>query len=91
MEVPTLTEKQQASLHRVQVRPILPTEWERWNMLMQTHHYRGFRTLAGRNRRYIATLDDRWIALLGWQAAAFQCQARDRWIGWSWILRRQRS
>ncbi|WP_139113678.1 Druantia anti-phage system protein DruA, partial [Acidithiobacillus thiooxidans] len=90
MEVPTLTENQQASLHRVQVRPILPTERGRWNTLMQTYHYRGFRTLAGRNLRYVATLDGRWVALLGWHAAAFQCQARDRWIGWSWILRRQR-
>ncbi|MBU2750754.1 DUF4338 domain-containing protein, partial [Acidithiobacillus thiooxidans] len=90
MEVPTLTENQQASLHRVQVRPILPPERERWNTLMQTYHYRGFRTLAGRNLRYVVTLDSRWVALLGWHAAAFQCQARDRWIGWSWILRRQR-
>lgn len=90
MDTPNLTPTQQSSLHRVQVRPILPTERERWNTLMQTHHYRGFRTLAGRTLRYVATLDDRWIALLGWQAAAYQCQARDRWIGWSWILRRQR-
>ncbi|MHB1527513.1 MAG: Druantia anti-phage system protein DruA [Candidatus Dormibacteria bacterium] len=38
----------------------------------------------------MATLDDRWVALLGWQAAAYQCQAREQWIGWSWVLRRQR-
>ncbi|MHB1581525.1 MAG: Druantia anti-phage system protein DruA [Acidithiobacillus sp.] len=35
-------------------------------------------------------MDDRWVALLGWQAAAYQCQAREQWIGWSWVLRRQR-
>ncbi|MFA7525349.1 MAG: ISAs1 family transposase, partial [Acidithiobacillus sp.] len=58
--------------------------------LMQTHHYRGFRTLAGRTMSYVATLAERWVALLGWQAAAYQCQARDQWIGWSWVLRRQR-
>ncbi|WP_414039206.1 ISAs1 family transposase [Acidithiobacillus sp. M4-SHS-6] len=90
MEASTLTSNQQALLQRVQVRPILPTERERWNTLMRAHHYRGFRTLAGRTLRYVATLDDRWVALLGWQAAAYQCQARDRWIGWSAVLRRQR-
>ena len=58
---------------------------------MQAHHYRGFRTMAGRRTlRYVATLGDRWVALLGWQATAYQCQAREQWIGWSWVLRRQR-
>ncbi len=33
--------------------------------------------MAGRTLRYVATLDDRWVALLGWQAAAYQCQARE--------------
>jgi hypothetical protein len=39
MEAPTLTSNQQASLHRIQVRPILPAERERWNTLMQANHY----------------------------------------------------
>ncbi|WP_143217826.1 Druantia anti-phage system protein DruA, partial [Acidithiobacillus ferrivorans] len=90
MDAPKLTPNQQADLLRIQVRPTLPTERERWNTLMQAHHYRGFRTMAGRTLRYVATLDDRWVALLGWQAAAYQCQAREQWIGWSWVLRRQR-
>ncbi len=63
MKAPTLTSNQQAALHRIQVRLILPTEWERWNTLMQAHHYRGFRTMAGRTLRYVTTLDDRWVAL----------------------------
>lgn len=89
MHAPKLIPNQQAALRRIQVRPVLPTEQERWNALMREHHYRGFRTLAGPTLRYVATLEDRWLALLGWQAAAFQCQARDQWIGWSWALRRQ--
>lgn len=90
MDRPKLTQNQQADLYRIQVRPILPEERERWNALMQVHHYRGFRTMAGRTLRYVATLEDRWVALLGWQAAAYQCRPRDQWIGWSWVLRRQR-
>ncbi|MBU2795218.1 ISAs1 family transposase, partial [Acidithiobacillus sp. VAN18-2] len=45
MDTPTLTPNQQSALRRIQVRPILPTERERWNTLMQEHHYRGFRTM----------------------------------------------
>ena len=35
-------------------------------------------------------LGDRWLALLGWHAAALHCGARDRWIGWTSLQRRQR-
>ena len=35
-------------------------------------------------------LGERWLALLGWHAAALHCAARDRWIGWSSLQRRQR-
>ena len=59
-DAPTRSPNQQTSLHRVQVRPILSTERERWNTLMQTYHCRGFRTLAGLNLRFVATLDGRW-------------------------------
>ena len=69
MEAPTLTSNQQVNLYRVQVRPILPTERERWNTLMQAHHYRGFRTMAGRTLRYVATLD--------WPSVAKCSKARD--------------
>jgi hypothetical protein len=34
--------------------------------------------------------DERWLALLGWQAAALKCTARDAWIGWSRVLHYQR-
>ncbi|MDA8114474.1 MAG: hypothetical protein M0Z43_07070 [Acidithiobacillus sp.] len=47
MDAPKLTENQRADLHRIQVRPTLPTERERWNILMQAGHDRGFRTMAG--------------------------------------------
>ena len=33
---------------------------------------------------------ERWLALIGWHAAALHCAARDRWIGWSSLQRRQR-
>lgn len=83
MTPPQLTELQRSILQRVQVRPIVPSERERWNSLLRAQHYRGFRTLAGQTLRYVATLEDRWIALLGWQAGVLHCEARDHWVGWS--------
>ncbi|WP_437560309.1 Druantia anti-phage system protein DruA [Acidithiobacillus sulfuriphilus] len=71
------------ALRRVQVRPIVPSELERWNTLLRAHHYRGFRTLAGQTLRYVATIEERWVALLGWQSGVLHCAARDSWIGWS--------
>src|SRR5699024_1103704 len=54
------------------------------------HHYLGFRRLVGKTLKYIAILNDQWVALLGWGAAAFQCEPRDQWIGWSKEQRQKR-
>lgn len=54
-------------------------EWER---LMTLHHYLGFRCLVGESMRYVALLEGRWVAILGWSAAAFKCRHRDTLIGW---------
>ena len=69
-------------LRRVQVRPIVAGERERWDALVRAHHYLGLRSLVGKSLRYVAVLEQQWLALLGWQGAALKCGARDRWIGW---------
>ncbi|HAU30838.1 MAG TPA: hypothetical protein DCW46_00810 [Desulfotomaculum sp.] len=50
---------------------------------MAKHHYLGFRCLSGRSLKYAALLNGRWVALIGWGAAALKCSPRDRWINWS--------
>ena len=90
MTAPQITEQQRMDLRSVQVRPIVPSELERWNTLLRAHHYRGFRTLAGQTLRYVATIEERWVALLGWQSGVRRCAARDDWIGWSGPLLAQR-
>jgi hypothetical protein len=74
----------------VMVRPILPDERIRWDRLMSAHHYPGFKSLVGESIRYVAELQGRWLALLGWSAAALKCQPRDTWIGWSQVIQWQR-
>lgn len=77
-------------LDKVTVRPINFNERSRWNTLMANHHYLGFKSLVGESLRYVAEIQNQWVALLGWSAAALQCQPRDTWIGWPTILRWQR-
>lgn len=77
-------------LSRVRVRLICADEREAWERLMRAHHYLGLTAMVGRSLRYVAELDGRWLALLGWASAALKCAARDAWIGWSPALQWQR-
>ena len=70
------------SLAEVEVRLVRPDERIKWDVLMDQHHYLGFKRFAGRGLRYLAEWRGRWIALAGWQAAALKCGPRDRWIRW---------
>jgi len=69
-------------VQKVTVRPIAAAEKARWDSLMKAHHYLGFRSLIGKSLRYVATVEDQWVALLGWGSAALHCGVRDRRIGW---------
>jgi hypothetical protein len=71
------------SLNDLVVRPIKSNEEERWNQLMSKHHYLGFNSLVGNSLKYVAILNERWVALLGWGAAALSNKCRDQWIGWA--------
>lgn len=73
----------QTELHSLLVRIIRPDEELLWNQLMATHHYLGFRQLVGESIKYVAEINGKWVALMGWGTAAFKCGSRDKWIGWS--------
>ena len=77
-------------LRAARVRTVRPDDEERWNRLMRKHHYLGFRNFCGNCLRQVAVLGERWLALVGWHAAALHCAARDRWIGWASLQWRQR-
>ena len=72
---------------RVELRPVRAVEREQWDRPMREHHYLGFQSLIGESLRYVAIYEDRWLALLGWAAAALKCKARDEWIGWTPTLK----
>jgi hypothetical protein len=70
------------NLSQIVVRPVRPSEAQRFQELMQAHHYLGALPKISETLWYVATLGDQWIALMSFSAAALKCSARDQWIGW---------
>ena len=70
-------------LGRVSVRLIEPEEKARWDELICQRHYLGNANLVGRQLRYVAELDGRWVGLLGWNVAAYHLKGREEWLGWT--------
>lgn len=61
-----------------------------WNDLMNHYHYLRAGPLCGAQLRYlIGSGQGQWLGGLAFSAAAWQLEARDRWIGWSPAARRQ--
>ena len=54
-----------------------------YNSLVQEHHYLGFCQIVGNHLKYIAFIDDRPVACLGWGSAAWSVKSRDSFIGWN--------
>lgn len=57
------------ALRAVRVRPVRPEEVPRWIALMRERHYLGFTKFCGPQLKQVAVQGERWLALLGWQAA----------------------
>src|SRR5258708_40282342 len=53
-------------------------------------HYLKSAQMVGEQLRYVATYKGRWMALLGWSAAAYHLKGREGWIGWGDNQRRGR-
>ena len=68
----------------IKVTPVHSCEESTFQRLMQAHHYLGALPKIGHTIRYIATVDNQWLALLSFSAPALQCAARDQWIGWGY-------
>jgi hypothetical protein len=79
-----------AVLARVTVRLIHSNEERRWKKLMEERHYLKSSCLVGRQLRYVAVLDGRWVALLGWSDASYHLRWREDWIGWTPAQKQQR-
>ena len=70
------------NLSEVLVQPIGRSEEQRYQHLMQEHHYLGCLPKISETLWYVACWRDQWVALVSFSAAAWKCAARDLWIGW---------
>lgn len=64
------------------VRVVRAGELDRFNELLDEHHFLGHR-LYGRVIRYVALEGDEWVALVGFGSAALSLGARESFVGWS--------
>jgi hypothetical protein len=69
-------------LREIFVRPVGSFEEQRYQELMQKHHYLGALPKISETLWYVALWRDHWVALLSFSASALKCAARDHWIGW---------
>lgn len=76
-------------LSTVEVRPIYPAEADGWRLFIERYHYLGSGRLVGEHLRYVAHSNGELLALLGWNAAALQVPARERFIGWDESRKRE--
>lgn len=58
-----------------------------WDYLVDRYHYLGNPWIVGSYLKYLAYLDDRLVACLGWGSAAWNVASRDSFIGWDHIVR----
>ena len=86
-EPATLAQVQPLRVGRIQSGTVA---WQRWAFYLQTYHYLGLR-VVGENIGYL--IEDRHgrdLACLLFGAAAWQCRARDQFLGWEAPERRGR-
>ena len=87
---PLLTSAEQDLLNRVTVRLVGREERAHFDELLVKEHYLHSAELVGEQLRYVAQVQGQWLALLTWNAAAFNLKDREQWIGWSPGQKRRR-
>jgi hypothetical protein len=60
-----------------------------YNSLIHYHHYLGYRQIVGNHLKYIAFIDDKPVACLGWGSPAWSVKSRDAFIGWDKKIKEQ--
>ena len=80
------------NFYKFRLRLVEPSEHDLWLSTMATHHYLGKPAkVVGERLLYVAEdASGRWLALIGWCAAAMHLNDRDQWVGWSYPIRRKR-
>ena len=62
-----------------------------WTELVAREHFLGATTFAGCQARYLIVSEHGYLGAIGYSAAAYALEDRDRWIGWDAETRLRRS
>lgn len=54
-----------------------------YNSLVHQYHYLGYRQIVGQHLKYMAFMEERPVACLGWGSAAWSVKSRETFIGWN--------
>jgi len=79
-----------ASDPSLRVRPITVEERREWHAQMDRFHYLGDGALVGESLRYVAEINNQWVALLSWGAAALCNGPREQYVGWDEAAKKAR-
>ena len=83
-----------SDLAPILLEPVSSPEQHRWfRELVGRHHYLGYRVPFGAHVKYLAWASQPQRAVLGclqFSSAAWRMAARDQWIGWDDVARRER-
>ena len=72
-----------SDLPPVELKSVRNTEHEPlYNSLIQQHHYLGYRQIVGNHLKYIALINGKPVACLGWGSAAWSVKSRETFVGW---------
>jgi hypothetical protein len=72
-----------SDLHSIKLVLVRSSSLDRlYNSLIQHYHYLGYRQIVGCHLKYIAFVNRRPAACLGWGSAAWSVKSRDAFIGW---------
>jgi SRSO17 transposase len=64
-------------------------KWQVWKEVVDRHHYLGVKRPTGRRLHYLVYAGQQPIGALGWCGGSLKLQARDCFVGWSIVQRRQ--
>jgi len=58
-------------------------EYKFWNRVIESYHYQGHQVIVGQSLKYMAYIEDKPVACIGWGSSAWSLASRDKWIGWN--------
>jgi predicted transposase YbfD/YdcC len=82
---------EQTVLRQMQLKLLVrPKDIQRCDQILVEHHYLHSAQLVGEQLRYAVVWQGRWLAVATWSAPALHLKARDAFIGWTEVQRRER-